>query len=90
MEGIKEFFRRWWVLISASVLIVLYTVFRSKQDTIQQLHDKLAILELEKKLAAIEQEAKKNDEVFKIRSDEYDALKRQHAEIAERLRLGSQ
>ena len=89
LNSIQEFLKRWWALLAAGVLVIFYSIFTGRGDKIAELQAKIELLQLERKLIKLEEEAKKDDEAFKGKLDEYNDLKRRHSEITERLRLGS-
>lgn len=87
-QSIKDFISKWYFLISAAGLALLYFLFDKRGQTIRQLHEDVQIAKLGEKLEGLKERAQQSDEKFKESADQYNDLKRKHPELFAKLGIG--
>lgn len=87
--NIKDTFLKYWFIGSAILLAILYILLDRKSRQLSKAISDAQTALIAQKLEAISEQSKGSQEDYEKAKNEYEALKRRHGDIVERLRLSA-
>lgn len=88
IQTIKDAFLKYWFAASTLILAVLYLLYDRRGRTIQELQDEAQKQMLAQKLLTIRDKAQRSDDDAIQAKQDYEDLKRRHADLIQRYGVG--
>lgn len=87
LEKLKDFYHKYWFLISSTIMAILVSVVYYRGRKIVQLTGQIQVDKIRQKIENINREAVKDEETFQKNLKSYEDLKRRHPDIVAKLGL---
>lgn len=87
LEKVKDFYHKYWFLLSTSAIAILYALFYARGQKIRELRQIIEVDKIKTKIDTINRKAIKDDESAKNSQKAYEDLKRRHPSIVSKLGL---
>lgn len=81
LNWFKDTFVKYWFILTAALIPVVYWLLDKKGRTIEQLRSDLIMQKMSAKVTILKEKSLKSDQDFKEALDEYEKLKKQYPDI---------